>query len=178
MLCYQRVMPSTPRQPTNPRLVAGFHHRDHLPHLKREGASYFVTFRLAGTLPGSELVKLKHEREAILHQALAAKRPLTWAEQEELFRWYSTRVDQHLDAGLGDCWLRDPRIAEVVAAALRFHAGQRYDLLSWVIMPNHLHLVVRPHPGITLSQILKSWKGFSAREANRILQRQGTFWQG
>jgi len=50
-------------------------------------------------------------------------------------------------------------------------------LLAWVIMPNHVHLVVRPYPGITLSQILKGWKGFSAREANRILQRQGKFWQ-
>lgn len=159
-------------------LVAGFHHRDHLPHLKREGGSYFVVFRLAGTLQAAVLMQLKQERAAILSQAEAAKRPLTWAEQEELFRWYATRVDQYLDAGHGDCWLRRPDIADLVAKAIQFHAGQRFDLLAWVVMPNHAHVVVRPGPGFTLSQITKSWKGFTAREANRLLNRQGEFWQG
>jgi REP element-mobilizing transposase RayT len=159
-------------------LIAGFHHRDHLPHLKREGASYFVTFRLAGTLPATVLEQLKRERELMLARALAAKRPLTWHEQEELFRWYSTRVDAYLDEGRGDCWLRNPDMAQIVADALRFHAGQRYDLLAWVVMPNHVHVVVRPLQGVTLSQILKSWKGFTAHAANRILRRQGAFWQG
>ena len=164
-------------QSPNPQ-VLGFHHRDHLPHLKREGASYFVTFRLAGTLPAEVLVRLKAERENILAQALAAKRPLTWHEQEELFRWYSTRVDNHLDAGHGDCWLKRPEIAQVVAAALRFHAGIRFDLPAWVVMPNHVHAVVRPLPRFSLSQILHSWKGFSAAGANKLLHRQGEFWQG
>ncbi|MDR3459812.1 MAG: transposase [Verrucomicrobiae bacterium] len=159
-------------------LTAGFHHRDHLPHIKRAGASYFVTFRLVGTLPGEVLSQLKQEREAIMAAALAANRPLTWHEQEELFRWYASRVDRHLDAGHGECWLRRPELAKVVADALRFHAGQRFDLLAWVVMANHVHAVVRPLPGFTLSQILQSWKGFSAREANRLLKRQGEFWQG
>ncbi|MBE0542173.1 MAG: transposase [Verrucomicrobia bacterium] len=159
-------------------LAAGFHHRDHLPHLKRDGASYFVTFRLAGTLPAEVLLKLKQERAAILSQADAAKRPLTWAEQEELFRWYSTRVDQYLDAGHGECWLRRPDLADLVANAIQFHAGQRFDLSAWVVMPNHAHVVVRPLLGFTLSQITKSWKGFTAREANRLLARQGEFRQG
>ena len=158
-------------------LTAGFHHRDHLPHIKREGASYFVTFRLVGTLPAEVLSQLKQERETIIAQAVAANRPLTWHEQEGLFRWYSSRVDGHLDAGHGECWLRRPEIAKIVTDALRFHAGNRFDLLAWVVMPNHVHAVVRPLPGFSLSQILKSWKGFSAREANRLLKRQGEFWQ-
>ena len=69
-------------------LVSGLHSRGVLPHLKREGGTYFVTFRQAGTLPKEVLLQLKQEREAILRQAEAAKRPLTWHEQEELFRWY------------------------------------------------------------------------------------------
>jgi len=165
-------------RPGRSHLIAGFHHRDHLPHLKREGGSYFVTFRLTGTLPATVLEQLKREREIIIAQALAAKRPLTWQEQEELFRWYSTRVDQYLDAGHGECWLRQPAVAQIVANALRFHAGQRFDLLAWVVMPNHVHAVLRPLPDFTLSEILKSWKGFSAREANRVLGRSGDFWQG
>ncbi len=169
--------PESP-DPSKRHLVSGFHHRDHLPHLKREGGSYFVTFRLTGTLPAEVLAQLKQEREIIVAQALAAKRPLTWIEQEELFRWYSTRVDQYLDAGHGECWLRQPEISKIVADVLRFHAGQRFDLLAWVVMPNHVHAVVRPLAEVTLSQILHSWKGYSAKECNRLLQREGEFWQG
>jgi REP element-mobilizing transposase RayT len=164
---------------SNPnRLMAGLHARGGLPHLKREGGTYFVTFRLAGTLPKEVLIKLKTEREAILQQALEAKRPLTWAEQEALFRWYSLRVDKYLDAGHGDCWLRQPALADLVARAIQFHVGQRFDLLAWVVMPNHVHVVVRPLADWTISRILKGWKGFTGREANRQLQRAGhPFWQ-
>jgi REP element-mobilizing transposase RayT len=159
------------------RLTVGFHHRDHLPHLKREGGTYFVTFRLAGSLPADEVERLKRERELLVQQAFEAKRPLTWHEQEELFRWYSTRVDNYLDAGHGDCFLRQPKIAGLVAGAIQHFAGQRYELRAWVVMPNHVHAALRPQAGYTLSQILKSWKGYSASEANRFLDREGKFWQ-
>jgi REP element-mobilizing transposase RayT len=156
------------------RLVAGFHTRNVLPHIKREGGAYFVTFRLAGTLPREVLLQLKHEREVIIQQALAAKRPLTWQEQEELFRWYSSLVDKYLDAGHGDCWLRRSDIADVVAGAIQFHAGTRFDLRAWCVMPNHVHAVLRPLMDWTLSKILKSWKGYTAHEANKLLQRTGS----
>jgi putative transposase len=90
------------------RYTTGFHSRGTLPHLKREGASYFITFRQAGTLPKDVLLKFKREREIILQKALAAKRPLTWAGQKELFKWYSERVDRYLDAGHGECFCKDP----------------------------------------------------------------------
>ena len=171
------MSPGSPRS-SPARLVSGLHARGVLPHLKREGASYFVTFRLAGTRPKNVLLKFKAEREAIITAAQGARRPLTWHEQEELFRWYSTRVDKYLDSGHGDCWLARPEIAELVAGALRFHAGQRFHLHAWVVMPNHVHAVLRPLPDRPLSGILKSWKGFTAREANRWLKRTGTtFWQ-
>jgi len=149
-----------------------------LPHLKKEGGGYFVTFRLAGTLPANVLQKFKQEREQILQHALAAKRPLTWQEQEELFRWYSARVDAYLDAGHGDCFLRKPEIAKLVADALKFFDGQRYELRAWVVMPNHVHVVVWPRPPETLSGVLHSWKSFTAKEANKVLGRAGEFWQG
>ena len=188
------VIPSTPepglqRRPEpsgrrpNPqaqasRLVSGLHARGALPHLKREGASYFVTFRLAGTLPREVLLQLKREREAILQQAIAQNRPLTWQEQKQLFDWYAERVDAYLDAGHGECWLKEPAVAALVAWALRFFEGQRYALHAWVVMPNHVHAVVHPTPFHTLSSILKSWKGYTALQANRLLNRTGTtFWQ-
>jgi len=117
----------------NDPLVAGLHSRGVLPHLKKEGAAYFITFRLAGTLPQEVLLRFKAERAAILTQAQAAKRPLTWQEQEELFRWYSSRVDKYLDAGHGDCWLQQTEIADLVAEAIQFHAQERFHLHAWVV---------------------------------------------
>jgi type I restriction enzyme R subunit/putative DNA methylase len=127
-----------------PHLISGFHSRNVLPHLKSEGGAYFVTFRLAGTLPAELIQSLKRERELIIQQARVAKRPLTWHEQEELFRWYSSRVDAYLDEGRGKCFLKRPDIAELVAGALKFFEGQRYPLRAWVVMPNHVHVVVWP----------------------------------
>jgi REP element-mobilizing transposase RayT len=165
-------------QPRAERLLSGFHSRGVLPHLKREGGSYFVTFRLAGTLPKEVLLRFKAEREIILQQGLVAKRPLTWREQEELFRWYASRVDDYLDAGHGHCWLKRPQIASLAASALKFHVGTRFELHAWCIMPNHAHVVLRPLPGFALSRVLKGWKGYTGREANRLLSRTGnSFWQ-
>ena len=124
------------------------------------------------------MLKLKREREQILTHALAAKRPLTWHEQEQLLQWYSERVDKYLDAGHGDCWLKQSAIADLVAGALRFHEKVRFDLLAWGVMPNHVHAVLRPRARWTLSKILQGWKGFTAHEANRLLGRSGVaFWQ-
>jgi REP element-mobilizing transposase RayT len=165
--------------PDQEHLVAGLHSRGVLPHLKREGGTYFVTFRLAGTLPKEVLLRFKQERAAIIQQAKGAKRPLTWQEQEELFRWYSSRVDKHLDAGHGTCHLRDPALAGIVAWALQFFEGQRYELRAWVVMPNHVHVVVWPKPPQTLSAILHSWKSYSAHEINHRLPAPVVpFWQG
>ena len=170
---------STDKQEVPPDiLTAGFHSRGYLPHLKAEGKSYFVTFRLAGTLLKEVLLRLKLERERILQNALAHKRPLTSEEQDELFLWYSTKVDSYLDAGRGECFLANPKIASVVVDALRCFEGERYELRSWVVMPNHVHVVVWPKPPVTLSAILHSWKSFTATKANRILERTGdNFWQ-
>jgi len=163
--------------PPNP-LVAGLHFRGKLPHLKKEGAVYFVTFRLADSLPAHEVARLKHERQAILEQARAAISPLTWHEEEQLLAWYCDKVEALLDAGHGACWLSKPEIAELVAGALQHFAGQRYELRAWVVMPNHVHAVVWPMPGHTLSDILHSWKSFTSSAANRLLRRTGeTFWQ-
>ncbi len=160
-------------------LISGFHFRGVLPHLKREGSTYFVTFRQAGTLPKEVLLRFKREREAIIQQAAAAKRPLTWQEQKELFCWYSNRVDEYLDAGHGICYLRDPKFASLVAEALRFFMDQRYELRAWVVMPNHVHVVVWPLPGHALSDILHGWKSFTSHQINRLLPKKVVpFWQG
>jgi REP element-mobilizing transposase RayT len=169
-------LPSTPPAPDP--LVSGFHFRGQLPHLKREGASYFVTFRLADSLPAHEIARLKHERAAILNQARAAKAPLTWHEEQQLLAWYCDKVETLLDAGAGACWLSKPDVADLVAGALGFFSGQRYELRAWVVMPNHVHAVVWPYPDHTLSQILHSWKSYTSKAAGKLLLHAvSTVWQ-
>jgi type I restriction enzyme R subunit/putative DNA methylase len=159
-------------------LVSGFHSRGVLPHLKKEGGTYFVTFRQAGTLPKEVVMRFKREREAIIQQARAAKRPLTWHEQEELFRWYSNRVDKYLDAGHGACTFRNPELADLMAGAMRFFDGKHYELRTWAVMPNHVHVVVWPMPDHSLSEILHSWKSFTSHEINKRLDTKIVpFWQ-
>jgi len=159
-------------------LVAGFHFRGKLPHLKREGSVYFVTFRLADSLPACAIARLKHSRKAVLEQARAARSPLTWHAEQQLLAWYCDKVEALLDAGVGACWLSKPEIAALVTGAIRHFEGIRYELHAWVVMPNHVHAIVWPLPGNTLSGILHSWKSFTSRQANKVLHRIGKdFWQ-
>ena len=170
----QQPSDSTPPNP----LLAGLHFRGKLPHLKKEGAVYFITFRLADSLPAHEVARLKHERKVILEQARTVKSPLTWHEAQQLLAWYCDKVETLLDAGHGACWLSKPEIADLVADALKHFDGQRYELRAWVVMPNHVHVIVWPMPGHTLSDILHSWKSFTSSKANKILHRTGEeFWQ-
>jgi hypothetical protein len=134
--------------------ISGLHSRGYLPHLKSEGKSYFVTFRIAGTLPKNILLEFKKEREAIVQKANATRRSLTRAEQQELFYWYSARVDAYLDTSNINCWLKNHAIAKLVHDALLHFNGQRYLLHAWVIMSNHVHVVVRPAENHNLSKIL------------------------
>ena len=61
--------------------------------------------------------------------------------------------------------------------ALAHFDGDRYDLLAWCIMPNHVHAVLRPKAGHELPDILHSLKSFTSKKANKILNRTGEFWQ-
>ena len=158
---------------------AGHYDRGYLPHLRTQGRSYFVTFRLEGTLPQEVLRRYQAEREALLAKVRAAQNDgeLSSEDQQRLFDLYSEKIEAYLDAGRGECWLKEARIGEVVAGALRFFHGQRYDLGPWVVMPNHVHVIVRPLVPQLLDQIMKSWKGYTAREANKLLKRTGdSFW--
>ncbi|MHC4561318.1 MAG: valine--tRNA ligase [Planctomycetota bacterium] len=149
----------------------------YLPHWTQPGAKYAVAFRLADALPQDILDGWKREREDIVVRAQQQARELTGHERRELDRLYSTRIEAYLDAGLGDCRLRDPRIAQLVQDALKHFDDQRYDLIAWCIMPNHVHAILRPLGDHALSDILHSWKSFTSKEANSVLGELGQFWQ-
>jgi REP element-mobilizing transposase RayT len=167
-------------------LRSGIHSRGYLPHVKHEGSRYFVTFRLADSMPEEVFIRIKAWRAERLtafyaQQETAREHGTTPPNPEvltEIERDYHRKLEEHLDKGYGECWLRRPDIADLVAGALRFFDGQRYHLHAWVIMPGHIHAVFWPMPNHTLSEIAKTWKTFSARQANKTLSRTGQrFWQ-
>ena len=74
-------------------------------------------------------------------------------------------------------WMKDPRVARLVQDALLYFDGERYELPAWVVMPNHVHALLIPLQGRTLTGILHSWKSFTSNKANKLLGREGDFWQ-
>src|SRR5690349_2701618 len=130
--------------------------RRRLPHIWVPEKWTFVTWHLHGSLPP------------------ASYPPPHAASAGHAFVW----IDRYLDAGrTGPLYLKDPRMAGIVADSLRY--GERighYELRAFVIMANHVHAVLLPR--VPLSRLMKSIKGVTAREANRILGRTGeVFWQ-
>ncbi len=151
----------------------------HLPHWTQEGATYFVTFRLGDSLPRSFYEKWQQERDAALQLLKISGQNETKAAPSEtdVLQSYREKLEAEIDLAHGECWLKNSAVAEMVEKALRHFDGERYWLGSFVIMPNHVHVLVRPIMGHGLSEILHSWKSFTAHEANRILNRTGEFWQ-
>jgi REP element-mobilizing transposase RayT len=139
----------------------------------RPGALYFVTFRLADSLPREVLAELKKELSRMKRTERVGAQFLEDPERER-----RKRIELYLDRGTGACSLRDERIAQVACKALTFFDRQRYELEEWVVMPNHVHALVMPVKGWSLSDVLHSWKLKIAKEANRILGKTGErFWQ-
>ena len=151
--------------------------RGHLPHWEKEGATYFVTFRLADSLPKSVIDRIESERAAIVRTANQFHRPLSPDERRKLQRLSQPTIERFLDQGAGTCLLRDSSVAEAVAKSLRHFDDKRYRLFTWCIMPNHVHVVFKILPGHRLANIVHSWKSYTAKVANRIVAAQGAFWQ-
>jgi hypothetical protein len=149
----------------NPQQPLSVYYR-HLPHWRQDGASYFVTFRLADSLPQAKLQELalrKTEWERT-HPP-----PRTRQDWEEFTRQTMTRVENWLDQGMGACWLRQPWAAQIVEDGLHFFDGSRYEVGGLVVMPNHVHAILRPlQPADQpLEKILQSRKRTCARKYQR-----------
>lgn len=130
--------------------------RGYLPHFDQPGLLQGVTFRLWDSLP-------KHAVAEMFEYPPGS--PLNVQRREEL-----------LNTGYGACFLADPVVAALVEEALLYFDGQRYRLLAWVIMPNHVHVLIETQESHPLYRIVHSWKSYTAVMANRLLGREGPFW--
>jgi len=136
----------------------GWHESGYLPHRDESGLVQFVTFRLADGFPA----ELRSEWASLLEILDDRKRRI--------------ELEAYLDKGRGECHLRRPEVAAMVEAALLFRQGVQYELRAWVIMPNHVHLLFRVLD-VPMCRLVDAWKGFTAKQANKLLGRQGRFWQ-
>src|SRR5436189_1679885 len=147
--------------------------RGHLPHWQQTGATYFVTFRLADSIPADVLAEWKCERAAWLKRH---PQPWDWKTAREYMRRFEEEREHWLDQGHGSCLLREPRAAAIVAESLKHFDRQRYLVDGYVVMPNHVHVLFKPLGKNSLADILHSWKSFTAQALNREMNRAGALW--
>ena len=136
----------------------GWYSSKYLPHFDSPGAQQYITYRLADSLPAER----RQEWEALLKI------------EDDLER--QRKLEAYLDLGHGACYLRDPRIADLVQGNLWHHDGSKYRLLAWVVMPNHVHALIEVW-GVPLGKIIQNWKTYTAKAANETLRRNGSFWE-
>jgi len=130
----------------------GWHSRGYLPHFDSPETVQFITFRLADSLPRAVVEALRTQDNGI------------------------RLIDERLDAGAGACWLGRADVAALVQDALLHFDGNRYRLLAWCLMPNHVHVIIEIVDTHSVSDTVRGWKSFTARRANEILGRSGSFW--
>ena len=147
--------------------------RRNLPHWEQEGATYFITFRLADAVPAELAARWREEL-----QTWRQFHPEPWdaATAREYRKRFLQPREDWLDQGHGSCALGQPAASEVVADALRHFDGERYHLDAFAVMPNHVHALVQPRPNYALKDIVRSWKSYTARRINKTLGRSGTVW--
>ena len=167
-------------------------YRRKLPHWHPEGAMFFITFRLANSLPVRVIQELQEQRERE-RQIIRAKCSGIQQQQDELYKLDKKcfgRFDEWLDRCVEESprWLAEERIARIVADEIHRLDGDRYSLIAYSIMSNHCHLLAdtgehtfKPaHHGVTapypLTDTLKLLKGRTAHDCNQELKRGGAFW--
>ena len=167
---YATVTTFVPFDLRNPLDVA----KRNLPHWAQPGTTYFITFRLADAIPQEKLNRWRNERENWLknHQT-----PLSDDEWAEYNKRFPILLNKWLDNGSGSCILKDDKVSEIVVNAIEHFDGQRYVLGAWIVMPNHVHMLIAPINDYKLEGIMHSLKSYTAHKINKYLSRSGKVWQ-
>jgi putative transposase len=161
--------------------------RRDLPHWEQHCVCTFVTFRMADSLPQEVIAGWVAERDAWLRTRGIDPDNERWREAlddlpdemvDAFHRTFTRRLHEFLDSGYGSCLLRRAELRRIVEDSLRHWHSERCLLAGWVIMPNHVHVLVQPMPGRGLLKLCESWKLWTARRINAAAGRRGTFWQG
>lgn len=145
-----------------------------LPHWFQENKTVFATFRLSDSLPQDKLEvlheeRLKMQQDAAVIGADTARENYNWRIMQKMEKW--------LNNGYGNCCLADSSIREIVSDSLFFYDGKQYVLHSFVIMPNHVHILLTPLGTIPVLNSLGKVKSYTANIINNKLEKKGQVWQ-
>ncbi|MBS1728291.1 MAG: transposase [Armatimonadetes bacterium] len=132
-----------------------------LPHYDTGDVNQFITFRLADSVPTNLLDQLEEELRLL---------------KGDVERERTARVEKLLDLGHGSCVLHQTMCAEIVHDSLHFLDGTHYDLVSWVIMPNHVHFLARFNQGQSMPKALHALKSFTSNEIKKVHPQMGAVW--
>jgi REP element-mobilizing transposase RayT len=136
----------------------GWHERGYVPHRDSPGLTQFVTWHLVDSFP----LSLRREWSATL--------------DIEDDRERRKELEAYLDRGRGECWLRRNDIAKICEDALLHFQGEQFQMKAWCLMPNHAHVLFEV-AATPMSELVQSWKGYSAQRCNQILGRtHSAFW--
>lgn len=141
---------------------AGWHSRGYLPHFDGREVPQFVSWHLFDSVPASVISRWRQELN--LSDSLADRILL------------QMRIEKYLDHGYGQAFMKDHRVASLIQNVLLGSDGEWYRLFAWVIMPNHIHMLVTRFEEYTLAGIMQSLKSITSHKANRLLKRHGKFW--
>ena len=148
----------------------GHHNRGYLPHRDYGDSLQGITFREVDSIPKKVITTWKNELQCLLE---SSDSQIKTKAQQELRR----RISKYEDQGYGKCLLHQPTVAQLVQDSLLSNHEKDYRLLAWCIMPNHVHVLIRQFKTQSLSKIIQSWKGGSARLINQALKQSGTIWE-
>ena len=126
--------------------------RGYLPHYHASHKYQMITYRLADSLPQKILKELKEDY----------KNPALEKEHRKY-------IEKVLDSGYGSCILQKPEVSQIVVDNWRFFHKKRYDLIAFVVMPNHVHLIIKTYENFSLSTIVHGWKSFTANKISKSL---------
>ena len=180
--CATRYDINVKRTPTSDRLGFKSFYRRNLPHIQPVNATLFGTFRLIGSLPQYVIARMAEERR-LLEKKLSSDHLIgSGSRSLQLARRHFAMLESCLDrAGDGPTWLSNQCVAKLVAEALHYRDAKQYQLDAFSIMPNHVHVVFKPSMRQdipeSLSSIMHSLKRNTAKRANEVLSRSGSFWE-
>lgn len=156
-----------------------------LPDWFQPGSTFFVTQCLGDSMPWRLLDQQKREiTEWAKQHGINSQRPdwrATVAKNPELddeFRKrFRTQYERWLDEGYGSCVLADPENAEIMVSSMRFFDGEKLHLGPFVVMPNHVHVMLSVINGDGPQRIGSNWRRYTATQINRRLNKNGRLWQ-
>lgn len=169
------------------------YHKNFLPHIRPIGATFFITIRLKDALPQHTVRELKAEFEQKKAEIMEK-----YPDDSEKELYYESkrhfgRYDHQLDhKPYGECYLKHPEVADIVVQELQKLDDKYYELQSYCIMPNHIHILIDTSIQLhgknidetnldeeytQLNDVLREFKGRSGYYCNKKLGRRGNFWQ-